>query len=161
MVSYCWQFVNVANSARNFCSRLCWWRCSPCSRKHSINHRILNGAEKWCQQMQLSINPEKKRRWTCLQGDTNQKISRTLILTRQVKYIGVLDHKLSFRHHVEHKCCKAIMAFHQVRRCTDKIWGYSPGLFIGYTQWLFGLCSHMWLSYVNPEAAAVSRHKPP
>ena len=115
-----------------------------------IMQRILNGVEKWCRQMQLSINPEKTemilftRRYKPEDVKDIRFYGRTLILTMQVKYLGVLlDHKLSFRHHVEHKCRKAIMAFHQVRRCTGKIWGYSPRII----HWLYTMVIRPMFSY--------------
>ena len=93
-----------------------------------IMQGILKGVEKWCRQMQLSINPEKTemilfpRRYKPDDVNDIKFYGKTLMLTKQVKYLGVLlDHKLSFRDHTEHKCRKAIMAFYQVRRCTGKI----------------------------------------
>jgi len=80
--------------------------------------RILNGIEKWCQQKQLSINPGKTemiqftRRYKPDDVKDIRFYGKTLMLTTQVKYLRViLDSKLSWKNHVEHKCRKAIMAF--------------------------------------------------
>jgi ribonuclease HI len=115
-----------------------------------IMQGILNGVERWCQQMQLSINPEKTefilftRRYKPDDVKDIKFYGKSLMLTKQVKYLGVLlDHKLSFKNHVEHKCRKAIMAFHQVRRCTGKIWGYSPRI----VHWLYTMVIRPMFTY--------------
>jgi len=86
-----------------------------------IMQRILNGIEKWCQQKELLINPSKTemilftRRYKPDDVKDIRFYGKTLLLTMQVKYLGVLlDSKLSWKNHVEHKCRKAVMAFYQV-----------------------------------------------
>ena len=86
-----------------------------------IMQRILNGIEKWCQQKELLINPSKTemilftRRYKPDDVKDIRFYGKTLLLTMHVKYLGVLlDSKLSWKNHVEHKCRKAVMAFYQV-----------------------------------------------
>ena len=71
---------------------------------------------------------------------------KTLMLTTQVKYLSViLDSKLSWKNHVEHKCRKAIMAFYPVRRCTHRLWGFSPKI----VHWLYTMVVRPMLTYAS------------
>jgi len=98
-----------------------------------IMQRVLRGIEKWCDERQLSVNPSKTElilftRKLKIEGFQSITFyGKTLALSNQVKYLEVLlDSKLSWKHHVEAKCNKALAAFHQVRRAVGTTWGASP-----------------------------------
>ena len=98
-----------------------------------IMQRVLHGIEKWCDERQLSVNPSKTELilFTIkLKIEGFQSITfygKTLALSNQVKYLGVLlDSKLSRKNHVEAKCNKYVLAaFYQVRRAVGTTWLYT------------------------------------
>ena len=94
--------------------------------------RVLRGIEKWCDERQLSVNPSKTElilftRKLKIEGFQSITFyGKTLALSNQVKYLGVLlDSKLSWKNHVEAKCKRALAAFYQVRRAVGTTWGAS------------------------------------
>jgi len=102
---------------------------------------LLRGIEKWCDERQLSVNPSKTElilftRKLKIEGFQSLTFyGKTLALSNQVKYLGVLlDSKLSWKNHVEAKCNKALAAFYQVRRAVGTTWGASPRWCTSYTQ---------------------------
>jgi len=55
-------------------------------------------------------------------------------LSHQVKYLGVIvDSKLTWKPHLDHKCNKAIAVFWQCRRIVGKTWGITPRI----AHWLY------------------------
>ena len=67
-----------------------------------------------------------------------------LVCTGQVKYLGViLDSKLKWKTHVDAKCRKAIVAFSQLCKTTDKTWGYSPRV----VHWIYTMVIRPMLTY--------------
>jgi len=91
------------------------------------------GIEKLCDERQLSVNPSKTElilftRKLKIEGFQSITVyGKTLALSNQVKYLGVLlKSKLSWKNHVEAKCTKALAAFYQVRHAVGTTWGVSP-----------------------------------
>ena len=103
-------------------------------------------AKKWCDERQLSVNPSKTElilftRKLKIEGFQSITFyGKTLALSNQVKYLGVLlDSKLSWKNHVEAKCNKALAAFYQVRRA----WGASPRV----VYWLYTAVIRPMIAY--------------
>ncbi|XP_059062726.1 uncharacterized protein LOC131855467 [Achroia grisella] len=96
--------------------------------------------ERWCKNHELSVNPSK----TELIMFTNKRapgIFRTpklfntdLSLKEEVKYLGViLDSKLLWNKHLDHKINKSTIAFYQCRKMLGNKWGITPKI----TLWLY------------------------
>ncbi|XP_059048817.1 cell adhesion molecule Dscam2-like, partial [Achroia grisella] len=94
--------------------------------------------ERWCENHELSVNPSK----TELIMFTNKRAPGTfnlpklfnteLKLKEDVKYLGViLDSKLLWNKHLDHKINKSTIAFYQCRKMHK--WGVSPKI----TLWLY------------------------
>jgi len=102
--------------------------------------RILCGVETWCSARDLWVNPAKTemilltRRYKPEVVRSIRFYGQELHLIKQVKYLGVIiDSKLNWKQHVDAKCLKALLAFYQVRRVTNKTWGTSPKV----THWIY------------------------
>jgi len=66
------------------------------------------------------------------------------ILTKQVKYLGVLhDSKLNWKAHVDAKNKKALAAFYQLRCVAGKTWGTSPKVI----HWIYTTALHPMVCY--------------
>ena len=98
-----------------------------------IMQRILSGVERWCNERQLSVNPEKTEMILFTRRYKPDKVcpisfyGTELTLSTSVKYLGVhLDSKLNWKIHVDSRYQKAITSFYHVRRVTGKTWGLSP-----------------------------------
>jgi len=115
-----------------------------------IMQRILRGVEDWCRKRDLRVNPSKTeiilftRKY---KPDTLRAITfygQQLLLTKQVKYLGViLDSKLNWKEHVDAKCKKALASFYQLRRVAGKTWGTSPKV----THWIYTVVLRPMLCY--------------
>jgi ribonuclease HI len=89
--------------------------------------------QEWCEQVGLSVNPNK----TTAILFTNKRnlngyktpiiFGKELELQNQVKYLGViLDSKLNWNCHIDHRLRKATIALWQCRRAIGKTWGLKP-----------------------------------
>jgi ribonuclease HI len=98
--------------------------------------RMQNGldvVQQWCEGVGLSVNPAKSE---AILFTNRKKIEENRTLTifgaevnvsKKVKYLGViLDSKLSWKDHIDHKISKATMAFWQCRRIMGSTWGITP-----------------------------------
>jgi len=115
-----------------------------------ITQCMLRGVEKWCTDRHLSVNPNKTE--TILftrkyKPETIRPIyfyGKELELCTQVKYLGVtLDPKLSWKLHVEAKCNKALISFHQLRKSVASTWGLTPKV----TRWMYTAIIRASLTY--------------
>ena len=88
--------------------------------------------EKWCQNMGLSVNPDKAE---LLLVTRKRKFNRPNIsifgkpiqLKTHVKYLGVyFDQKLTWSHHVSTKVDKALQTLWLCRRAVGSRWGLGP-----------------------------------
>jgi len=55
----------------------------------------------------------------------------------------IIDSKLNWKQHVDANCHKALLAFYQVRRVTNKMWGTSPKV----THWIYTVVIRPMLCY--------------
>lgn len=93
----------------------------------------LRVTDKWCNEKALNIQGEKSaaiiftRRYK-ISNLGNMIVGGTEVrYAEETKYLGViLDKKLLWRRHVEHKCQKAITTFWQCRRVLGVKWGLGP-----------------------------------
>lgn len=110
----------------------------------------LTRVQRWCDDQQLSVNPRKteavlfthKRK---LEGFHQLTLyGQRLELTPQVKFLGViLDNKLSWKAHIEHKYKKATAALWQCRRAVGKTWGLTPKV----AYWMYTMIIRPMVSY--------------
>jgi len=102
------------------------------STMSDVMQRILRGVESWCNKRDLRVNPGKTvtilftRKYKPEQLRPMIFYGQQLVLTKQVKYLGVLlDSKLNWKaHNAKYK--KALAAFCELRRVAGKTWGTSP-----------------------------------
>lgn len=106
--------------------------------------------EKWCAKHELSVNPSK----TELIMFTNKRVlgphilpklfNSELTLKEEVKYLGVvLDSKLLWNKHLDHKLNKCTIAFYQCKKMIGNKWGLSPKI----TLWLYTAVIRPMLAY--------------
>lgn len=106
--------------------------------------------ETWCAKHELSVNPQK----TELVMFTNRRtlgphklpklFATELTLREEVKYLGViLDSKLLWNKHLDHKLNKCAIAFYQCKRMMGDKWGLSPKI----TLWLYTAVIRPMLAY--------------
>ena len=70
--------------------------------------------------------------------------AQTIPFSKEVKYLGVtLDHKLSWKLHVEQKIKAAKMKLMRLRNAMGKLWGSRPLM----TRWLYTGCIRPAISY--------------
>ena len=93
----------------------------------------LRCVERWCTDRKMRVNPSKTElmiftRKRKVEGILPIRLLMTeLELTTRVKYLGVvLDSKLTWNDHIEHKCKKAVNALFQCRSAMGKRWGSTP-----------------------------------
>jgi len=115
-----------------------------------VMQRLLRGVEQWCKDHNLSVNPTKTemmlftRKYKVEQIKPITLFGQCLTLNYQVKYLGViLDPKLNWKLHLEAKCRKATIAFHQVRRIAGVTWGMTPRVI----HWLYTAVIRPIISY--------------
>jgi len=82
---------------------------------------ILSKVQRWCEQHDLSVNPTKTemvmftRKRKLINFRAPGFCGKELSLSHQVKYLGViLDSKLTWKPHLDHKCNKAMVSFGRV-----------------------------------------------
>ena len=98
-----------------------------------LMQRALYLVQEWCEQVGLSVNPNKT---TSILFTKNRNFDgfikpslfgSELELQTQVKYLGViLDSKLNWNIHIDHRLRKATIALWQCRRAIGKTWGLKP-----------------------------------
>ena len=93
----------------------------------------LRVVERWCIDRRMRVNPSKTElmiftRKRKLEGFQPIRLLMTeLVTTTKVKYLGVvLDSKLTWNDHIDHKCKKAINALFQCKTSMGKRWGSTP-----------------------------------
>jgi ribonuclease HI len=89
--------------------------------------------QNWCNEVGLSVNADKTTtvlftRNRRLVGYTEPTLfGRAIGLKDQVKYLGViLDNKLTWNSHIDHRLRKATIALWQCRRAIGRTWGLRP-----------------------------------
>jgi Reverse transcriptase (RNA-dependent DNA polymerase) len=98
-----------------------------------LMQRALNLVQKWCEEVGLSVNPNKT---TVVLFTQNRNLDgykkptlfgREIELQNQVKYLGViLDSKLNWISHIDHRLRKTTIALWQCWRAIGKTWGLKP-----------------------------------
>jgi len=127
---------------------------------------VLKGAERWCTERELSVNPSKTEMMLFTRKYKVESLSpvifygKELMLCKQAKHLGViLDPKLSWKLHVDAKCNKALAAFYQVRNATGKPWGTSPKV----VHWIYMAVIRPMLAYAAviwwPRARCITMSK--
>ncbi|CAF4919851.1 unnamed protein product [Pieris macdunnoughi] len=115
-----------------------------------LMRRAFKVIERWCNEYELSVNPSK----TELILFTNRRVlgpyklpklfNTELILKNEIKYLGViLDSKLLWNKHLEHKLNKATIAFYQCKKMLGVKWGLSPKI----TLWIYTAIIRPMLAY--------------
>ncbi|CAF4826717.1 unnamed protein product [Pieris macdunnoughi] len=115
-----------------------------------LMRRAFKVIERWCNKHELSVNPSK----TELILFTNRRVlgpyklpklfNTKLILKYEIKYLGViLDSKLLWNKHLEHKLNKATIAFYQCKKMLGVKWGLSPKI----TLWIYTAIIRPMLAY--------------
>ncbi|CAH1974332.1 unnamed protein product [Acanthoscelides obtectus] len=104
-----------------------------CRTVSEIMQGALRSVESWCREVDLSVNAEKTElilftRRRRLDGLVMPTFFGTrLVLSQSVKYLGIiLDCKLNWREHVEHKVSKARNSMWACRRVVGVRWGLKP-----------------------------------
>ena len=120
------------------------------STMSDVMQRILRGVESWCNKRDLRVNPGKTvtilftRKYKPEQLRSVISYDKQRILTKQVKYLGVLhDSKLNWKAHVDAKNKKALAAFYQLRCVAGKTWGTSPKVI----HWIYTTALHPMVCY--------------
>ena len=102
--------------------------------------RALGIVERWCDKVKLSVNPDKTQ---CVLFTKRRNLDipegpvfygRTLVITDQVKYLGViLDRKLMWKQHIQYASRKFLNAYWLCKRMMGPTWGMKPFL----VKWLY------------------------
>lgn len=102
--------------------------------------RALRTVERWCVEKKLSVNPNKTSLILFTKKtkvEYPKKLSffnKELSETKTVKYLGlILDHKLSWRSHLDDRILKSCRTFGQCRRAVGREWGLKPK----WIHWIF------------------------
>jgi len=117
-----------------------------CDRMKSALHVV----QDWCTKSGMTVNPGKTelmiftKKYKVTGFKPVKLCGKELQLANQVKYLGViLDSKLTWTAHIEHKCKKASNVFYQCRGAMGKTWGVSPKV----AHWIFTAVVRPMLTY--------------
>ena len=105
--------------------------------------------ENWCRSVHLKVNPAKTKLvlFTRKRNYNVRELSffcSMLKVENTVKYLGaILDKKLDWKPHIEHRTKKACMLFGQCRKVIGKKWGLRPKCIY----WIYSMVIQPYLTY--------------